>query len=224
VLTAHETNDTVSWKQVEMDLLLEGISREDFQRHRERIRKLLDWVVANECDLASLLEVILDDFVSCVASKVTTNPSQLSIDTLPRPIRSLIDEIFGPSSSPPNDPADHIVLIDQVQLSSWSAPQRLKYHSTTVEELFGPIAFHTHFEKAFNEAPPRLDINPDDVWRSLDVEIDQAAKTKPVNRMSVGSDLQIKVHAVVLMGSSGLILRGGTGTELVQNRRELQFA
>ncbi|KAH9216082.1 hypothetical protein DL95DRAFT_267896, partial [Leptodontidium sp. 2 PMI_412] len=38
VLAAHETDDAVSWKQVEMDLLTEGISQEDFEKHRDRIK------------------------------------------------------------------------------------------------------------------------------------------------------------------------------------------
>ena len=41
VLSAHEEVDGPAWKQMKLDLLLGGISREDLERNEERIRDLL---------------------------------------------------------------------------------------------------------------------------------------------------------------------------------------
>ncbi|RDL36001.1 uncharacterized protein BP5553_06613 [Venustampulla echinocandica] len=64
IVSAHETNDPVSWEQIERDLILEGIGKEDFDKNKVRIKELLNWVVNNEADLRELQEVDADDSVS----------------------------------------------------------------------------------------------------------------------------------------------------------------
>ena len=95
LLTAYSSKDIVSWKQVEMDLLIEGITKEDFERHSNKIRELLDWIVSTEADLAGLEEVTPNDSVSCVS--VNFNPfGPIYIGQFPA--LPSIDEIFGPSA------------------------------------------------------------------------------------------------------------------------------
>jgi hypothetical protein len=64
VLSAYENNDKVSWEKIEMGLAVEGVSKQEFEKNKERIRELLEWVVDHGADLAALEEVGIGDSVS----------------------------------------------------------------------------------------------------------------------------------------------------------------
>jgi hypothetical protein len=64
VLSAYENNDAVSWEMVERDLALEGVSKQEFEKNKDRIKELLNWVVEHGADLAALEEVGVGDSVS----------------------------------------------------------------------------------------------------------------------------------------------------------------
>ncbi|PVH81003.1 hypothetical protein DL98DRAFT_177524 [Cadophora sp. DSE1049] len=64
ILSAHDEGGGQSWKQMKLDFMLEGISREDFERNEERIKEILDWVINDGRDLESLAEVDVDDSIS----------------------------------------------------------------------------------------------------------------------------------------------------------------
>ncbi|KAE9373093.1 hypothetical protein N431DRAFT_438466 [Stipitochalara longipes BDJ] len=187
VLTAHETNDMTSWKQVEMDLLLEGIPREDFERNRERIRELLDWVVSNECDLANLSDVEPDDSVSCVAAR--TSPVDSPVSRLHSSTLLIIDEIFGPPSDPDIEVGASLKSTDQTYVPS--SPSKFDFDSrpTMADEVFGPSSFDQEFEKAFYLASPDIRGGPDDVWESLDLE-----PSHPTEPSRVPKGIHISVH------------------------------
>jgi hypothetical protein len=178
VLTAHETNDMVSWKQVEMDLLLEGIPREDFERNRERIRELLDWVVSNECDLASLSDIEPDDSVSCIAAR--RSPFDSPVSKLHSSALSIIDEIFGPLADP--DIEGDVSLKSTYQTYGPSPPSKFNFDSrpTTADEVFGPPSFDQEVEKAFYLASSDSMGGFDDVWKSLDLEPSQPTEPSRV--------------------------------------------
>jgi hypothetical protein len=168
MLTAHETDDMVSWKQAEMDLLLEGIPRKDFERNRERIKELLDWVVRNEYDLASFQDIEPDDSVSCVAAR--TNIFDSPVSKLHSSALSIIDEIFGPSSDP--DSEVDVSFESTYQTCDNPSPRKfdLDVILTTANEVFSLASFDHEIEKAFSLALPNLGRDHDDVWKSLDSE------------------------------------------------------
>ncbi|KAH6676513.1 hypothetical protein B0J14DRAFT_585698 [Halenospora varia] len=170
VLTAHETNDMVSWKQVEMDLLLEGIPREDFERNRERIKELLNWIVSNECDLASLRDVEPDDSVSCVVT--TTNPFSTPVFELHSSAASIIDENFGPPSNPDREMDALINAIHQRN-------DHLSQTEFDFDQVFGLSSFEQEVENAFYLTTGR-GRDFDDVWKSLDLEPSQPNQLKQV--------------------------------------------
>ncbi len=64
VLSAYENNDSISWEKVERDLALEGVSKQEFEKNKDRIKELLSWVVEHGADLAALKEVDIGDSVS----------------------------------------------------------------------------------------------------------------------------------------------------------------
>jgi hypothetical protein len=64
VLSAYENNDATSWEKVERDLALEGVSKQEFEKNKDRIKELLNWVVEHGADLAALEEVGVGDSVS----------------------------------------------------------------------------------------------------------------------------------------------------------------
>ncbi|KAE8445220.1 hypothetical protein EG329_013592 [Mollisiaceae sp. DMI_Dod_QoI] len=64
VLSAYENNDSISWEKVERDLALEGVSKQEFEKNKDRIKELLNWVVEHGADLATLKEVGIGDSVS----------------------------------------------------------------------------------------------------------------------------------------------------------------
>jgi hypothetical protein len=64
VLSAYENNDAISWEKVERDLALEGVSKQEFEKNKDRIKELLNWVVEHGADLAALEEVGVGDSVS----------------------------------------------------------------------------------------------------------------------------------------------------------------
>lgn len=64
LLSAYENNDKASWEKIEMDLAVEGVSKQEFEKNKERIRELLEWVVDHGADLAALEEVGIGDSVS----------------------------------------------------------------------------------------------------------------------------------------------------------------
>lgn len=64
VLSAYENNDAISWEKVERDLALEGVSKQEFEKNKDRIKELLNWVVEHGADLAVLKEVGVGDSVS----------------------------------------------------------------------------------------------------------------------------------------------------------------
>jgi hypothetical protein len=178
VLTAHETNDMISWKQVEMDLLLEGIPREDFERNRERIRELLDWVVGNECDLASLSDIEPNDSVSCIAA--SRSPFDSPVSKLHSSTLLIIDEIFGPSSD--LDTEGDASLKSTYQTYDPSSPSKFNFdsHPTTADEVFAPSSFDQEVEKAFYLASSDSKGGLDDVWKSLDLELSQPTEPSRV--------------------------------------------
>ncbi|KAH9205847.1 hypothetical protein DL95DRAFT_267280, partial [Leptodontidium sp. 2 PMI_412] len=38
VLSAYENNDTISWEKIERDLALEGVSKQEFEKNKDRIK------------------------------------------------------------------------------------------------------------------------------------------------------------------------------------------
>jgi hypothetical protein len=72
VLSAYENNDEVSWERVEMDLALEGVSKQEFEKNKERIKELMAWVVEHGADLSALEEVGVGDSVSQTGSGETS--------------------------------------------------------------------------------------------------------------------------------------------------------
>jgi hypothetical protein len=64
VLKALETDDDIAWKQMKLDLILGGISKEEFEKYEDRIKELVAWVIKNEGDLRGLGEVDVDESVS----------------------------------------------------------------------------------------------------------------------------------------------------------------
>jgi len=168
VLTAHETGDEVSWKQIEMDLLLEGIPREDYERNRDRIRELLKWIVTDENELANLRGVEPDDSISCFATEA--NPFEDQVFELQPSGLSVFDEIFHPLPSPAGESDAYLDAIHET--GGPSSPSKL--HPALVNEVFGPSLFDQEAEKAFHQtpAPATLKEKLDDVWKSLDSKSD----------------------------------------------------
>ena len=79
LMSAYENNDAMSWEKIEMDLALEGVSKMEFEKNKDRIKELLDWVVNHGADLAGLSEVGMGDSVSQRASvdgKVAANGAE----------------------------------------------------------------------------------------------------------------------------------------------------
>ncbi|KAH6724320.1 hypothetical protein BKA61DRAFT_665023 [Leptodontidium sp. MPI-SDFR-AT-0119] len=160
VLAAHETDDAVSWKQVEMDLLTEGISQEDFEKHRDRIKELLNWVVWNEASLAHLKDVTPDDSVSCF-SKATPSSQATIKGSIVRRIQS---------SSFVTEPGVYpVVSDDHTEIPSVFGGKQID----PVETLFGPPPdFDAEFANIHSREFARN--LHQDVWKSLDLDdVDQ---------------------------------------------------
>ncbi|KAG4436812.1 hypothetical protein IFR05_007702 [Cadophora sp. M221] len=146
------TDDSVSWKQVEMDLLTEGISQEDFERHRDRIKELLNWVVWNEASLSQLKDVTPNDSVSCV-SKATPSSQATIKESIARRIQS---SLFI------TEPGVHSIVADEsTKIPSVFDP---------VESLFGPPPdFDAEFANFHSREFTRN--MHQDVWKSLDLDV-----------------------------------------------------
>ena len=90
LLSAYGNNDAVSWEKIEMDLSLEGVSKMEFEKNKDQIKELLEWVVNHGADLAGLGEVGMSDSVSQRAS-VDGNPqvNDMERDGKPLPTQSI---------------------------------------------------------------------------------------------------------------------------------------
>lgn len=175
VLTAHETNDVVSWKQIEMDLLLEGITREDFEKNKERIRELLNWVVSNECDLANLRDVEPGDSVSCAAT-TRTNPFETTVSKLHSSTLSMLDEIFGLPSAPDTGANIHLKSIYQTNDPPSQVQLSFNYPPPATDDIFGPSSINHDVEEDLYRVSSNLEKEIDDVWNSLDLEPSQVVE------------------------------------------------
>ncbi|TVY62924.1 High osmolarity signaling protein SHO1 [Lachnellula suecica] len=106
VLSAYENDDAVSWEKIEMDLALEGVSAQEFEKNRERIRELLAWVVDHGKDLEALEEVGVGDSVSqtgTVRSKeVVRQSAVVGIGQLKKPTAEQLEiiEIWNKKAKP----------------------------------------------------------------------------------------------------------------------------
>lgn len=85
LLSAYGNNDAVSWEKIEMDLSLEGVSKMEFEKNKDQIKELLEWVVNHGADLAGLGEVGMSDSVSQRAS-VDGNPQVNDVERRRKPL------------------------------------------------------------------------------------------------------------------------------------------
>jgi hypothetical protein len=102
VLSAHEAGDGPAWKQMKLDLLLGGISKEDLERNEDRIKELLDWVVNNERDLVALQDVEVGDSISQQGSSDDEfiAPDSTLVDSLPASVPKLELELRSKGKDP----------------------------------------------------------------------------------------------------------------------------
>lgn len=66
-----------------MEFVVAGVSKEELDQNSERIREVLDWVVNNGEDLDALLEVQVDDSISCHSSSQGELPTASSSTLAP---------------------------------------------------------------------------------------------------------------------------------------------